>query len=60
MLGRGVTLGLTRTRALIVARAVLRNICIDNHDELPIESPREFIDVDDDGDIEDDEQGIQE
>jgi len=35
VLSKGITVNLKDTQALIVACAVIHNICIDMHDELP-------------------------
>lgn len=35
MLSKGITVNLRNTQAIIVACAVIHNICIDMHDELP-------------------------
>lgn len=35
MLSKGITVNLKNTQAIIVACAIMHNICIDRHDELP-------------------------
>jgi len=35
VLSKGITVNLKKTQAIIVACAIMRNICLDMHDELP-------------------------
>lgn len=41
VLSKGLTVDLNNTQAIIVACAVLHNICVDMHDELPDDEPME-------------------
>lgn len=39
VLSKGLTVDLNNTQAIIIACAILHNICVDMHDELPDDEP---------------------
>lgn len=46
VLSKGLTVDLKNTQAIIVACAVLHNVCIEMHDELPDDEPMEENNID--------------